>query len=200
MTTGSDPDRALEENIGIMAKPIIRRYNSPAGGWGALEATGKALADQGIALSGSATLLKMNQPEGFDCPGCAWPDPKHTSAFEFYENGAKAVAWEATAKRCTPEFFAAHALEVLRKKSDFELEMEVRLTHSTAYDHTSDKYVPVSWADALGRIGATLPPCASRASGDFNYRLSCENLFSIQLIEPLAVASSVPANVPQGFD
>jgi hypothetical protein len=74
-----------------MAKPIIRRYNSPTGGWGALEATGKALAGQGIALSGSATLLKVNQPEGFDCPGCAWPYPKHTSAFEFCENGAKAV-------------------------------------------------------------------------------------------------------------
>jgi hypothetical protein len=101
----------------------------PAGGWGALGATGKALADQGIALSGSATLLKVNQPEGFDCPGCAWPDPKHTSAFEFCENGAKAAAWEATAKRCTPEFFAAHTLEVLRKKSDFELEMQGRLTH-----------------------------------------------------------------------
>jgi anaerobic selenocysteine-containing dehydrogenase len=156
MITGSDPDRALEENIGIMAKPIIRRYNSPAGGWGALEATGKALADQGIALSGSATLLKVNQPVGFDCPGCAWPDPKHTSAFEFCENGAKAVAWEATAKRCTPEFFAAHTLEVLRKESDLELEMEGRLTHPLAYDHTSDKYVPVSWADALDRIGAVL--------------------------------------------
>jgi hypothetical protein len=47
-----------------------------------------------------------NQPDGFDCPGCAWPDPKHTSTFEFCENGAKAVTWEATKKRATPEFFA----------------------------------------------------------------------------------------------
>jgi hypothetical protein len=70
------------------------------------EATGKALTEQEIAFRGSATLLRMNQPHGFDCPGCAWPDPKHTSSFEFCKNGAKAVAWEATAKRCTPEFFA----------------------------------------------------------------------------------------------
>ena len=56
MATASDPNRALEENTSIMAKPIIRRYNSPAGGWGALEATSKVLADQGIAPSGSAIL------------------------------------------------------------------------------------------------------------------------------------------------
>jgi hypothetical protein len=73
-------------------KKAIRQYREPAGGWGALRATGKALTEQGIPISGSATLLRMNQPEDFDCPGCAWPDPKHTSSFEFCENGAKAVA------------------------------------------------------------------------------------------------------------
>ncbi len=65
---------------------------------------------RGPPLKGAETLLCMNQPEGFDCPGCAWPDPKHTSSFEFCENGGKAGAWEATAKRCTPEFFAAHTV------------------------------------------------------------------------------------------
>jgi hypothetical protein len=85
-------------------KKVIRIYNDPAGGWGALKATGEALTLQGIAVSGAKTLLHMNQPEGFDCPGCAWPDPKHTSSFEFCENGAKAVAWEATVNRCTPGF------------------------------------------------------------------------------------------------
>ncbi len=58
-----------------MEKPTIRRYTNPAGGWGALEATGKALVEQNIPVHGGATLLRMNQPEGFDCPGCAWPDP-----------------------------------------------------------------------------------------------------------------------------
>ena len=88
----------------------IVRYDNPAGGWGALKALGERLVEQGIPVKGAATLLRMNQPEGFDCPGCAWPDPKHTSSFEFCENGGKAVAWEATAKRCTPEFFAAHTV------------------------------------------------------------------------------------------
>ncbi|MFZ1430394.1 MAG: hypothetical protein WAS21_26915 [Geminicoccaceae bacterium] len=86
----------------------IRIYEQPAGGWGALKALGEHLVEQRIPVKGASTLLRMNQPEGFDCPGCAWPDPKHTSSFEFCENGGKAVAWEATAKHCTPEFFAAH--------------------------------------------------------------------------------------------
>jgi hypothetical protein len=64
----------------------------------------------------------MNQPDGFDCPGCAWPDPKHTSPFEFCENGAKAVAWEATAERCSPKFFAAHTVTELEGWSDHDLE------------------------------------------------------------------------------
>ena len=82
----------------------IRRYDEPAGGWGALKALGSHLVEQGIAVKGAITLSRMNQPDGFDCPGCAWPDPKHTSSFEFCENGGKAVAWEATSKRCTPGF------------------------------------------------------------------------------------------------
>ncbi len=112
-----------------MGKKRIRRYDEPAGGWGALRALGDHLVEQGIAAKGAATLLRMNQPEGFDCPGCAWPDPKHTSSFEFCENGGKAVAWEATAKRCTPEFFAAHTVTELSGWTDYELEMVGRLTH-----------------------------------------------------------------------
>ena len=140
-----------------MRKPKICLYTNPAGGWGALEATGKALLEQNIAISGSVTLLRMNQPEGFDCPGCAWPDPKHTSSFEFCENGAKAVAWEATAKRCTPEFFSAHTVTELESWDDYQLEMQGRLTHPMAYDAASDKYRPVAWEDAFGRIRRESP-------------------------------------------
>ena len=121
----------------------IRPYHAAAGGWGALRATAKALEEQGIPVSGSATLLRVNQPTGFDCPGCAWPDPKHTSSFEFCENGAKAVAWEATAKRCTPEFFAAHSVSELEGWSDYELEMQGRLTHPMSYDSATDHYRPI---------------------------------------------------------
>lgn len=141
-------------------KKSIERYNEPAGGWGALKALGEHLVEQGITVKGTTTLLRMNQPEGFDCPGCAWPDPKHTSSFEFCENGGKAIAWEATAKRCTPEFFAAHTVTELSSWSDYELEMVGRLTHPMSYDAASDRYVPVGWDEAFATIGkhlASLP-------------------------------------------
>src|SRR5258708_5786142 len=86
--------------------PKFQPNDAAAGGWGALHATAKALREQSALLKGGKSLLSMNQPDGFDCPGCAWPDPKHTSSFEFCENGAKAVAWETTGKRGTRDFFA----------------------------------------------------------------------------------------------
>lgn len=61
-------------------RKAITTYHQPAGGWGALKAVAEALDEQGIVVKGSASLLRINQPEGFDCPGCAWPDPKHTSS------------------------------------------------------------------------------------------------------------------------
>ena len=60
-------------------KPKVKRYSSPAGGWRGLRATGRGLAVQGIPVSGAITLMHMNKPGGFDCSGCAWPDPKHDS-------------------------------------------------------------------------------------------------------------------------
>jgi hypothetical protein len=74
-------------------------YEGAAAGWGALKAVADAVRGQKAIVKETRGLLSMNQPHGFDCPGCAWPDPKHTASFEFCENGAKAVAWEATAKK-----------------------------------------------------------------------------------------------------
>lgn len=146
-----------------MPKPDVRPYTSPAGGWGALEATGKALIEQKILLSGAVTLMRMNQPKGFDCPGCAWPEPKQAEPVQYCENGAKALAWEGTAKRCTPDFFAEHTVSELASWDDYDLEMVGRLTHPLAYDAVSDKYLPVSWEDAFARIGAIM-----RGLGDPN--------------------------------
>ncbi len=161
----------------------IRPYQEPAGGWGALRATGRALAIQGIPVSGAVTLLHMNQPQGFDCPGCAWPDPKHTSSFEFCENGAKAVAWDATAKRCTPEFFAAHSVSELEGWSDYELEMQGRLTHPMAYDPTTDHYVPIGWDDAFALAGRHLRELQNPNMAEFyvSGRSSNEAAFLYQL-------------------
>ncbi|MCJ2141679.1 FdhF/YdeP family oxidoreductase [Methylobacterium sp. E-066] len=140
-----------------MAQPDgAPKRSSAAGGWGALKSCGKHLLGSRAPLSGARALLKANQPDGFDCPGCAWGDPEHGSSFEFCENGVKAVSWEATDKRTPPSFFARHTLTELRTWSDYALEGEGRLTHPMRYDAASDRYLPVSWDEAFAEIGATL--------------------------------------------
>jgi molybdopterin-dependent oxidoreductase alpha subunit len=129
---------------------------APAGGWGALNATERQLGRQRILVKGNRALLNMNKPGGFDCPSCAWPDPAKPHAAEYCENGAKAVAWEATAKRTTPEFFADHTVERLRGWSDFALEDNGRLTHPLRYDAVTDTYEPVEWDVAIREIGETV--------------------------------------------
>ena len=129
--------------------PSFEPYESPAGGWGALQATARALREQSIAIKGSKALLSMNQPHGFDCPGCAWPDPKHTSSFEFCENGAKAVSFELTERKVTREFFAAHTVSELAEHSDYWLEEQGRLLEPMRYDSATDHYVPISWERGL---------------------------------------------------
>lgn len=136
--------------------PGIRPYNSPAGGWGALKATAKAVRDQMDVTEAPGLLLRTNKPTGFDCPGCAWPDKEHTSTFQFCENGAKAVTWEATNKRVTPDFFAEHTVSELLTWSDHELENAGRLTHPLVYDRATDTYRPVAWEDAFARIGEVM--------------------------------------------
>lgn len=158
-------------------------YEGAAAGWGALKAVAEAVRGQMDIVKETRGLLSMNQPHGFDCPGCAWPDPKHTSSFEFCENGAKAVAWEATAKRTTPEFFAAHTVSELWKRSDFDLENEGRLTHPMAYDKATDRYLPISWDEAIARIGAALRQLPNPDMAEFytSGRASNEAAFLYQL-------------------
>jgi len=136
--------------------PRIRHYDGPAGGWGALKATAIAVRTQMDTFDAPATLLRTNQPDGFDCPGCAWPDKEHKSTFQFCENGAKAVTWEATNKRVTPTFFAENTVTSLLAKSDFELEGYGRLTHPLQYHPASDTFRPVAWEKAFARIGEIL--------------------------------------------
>jgi len=136
--------------------PGIREYDAPAGGWGALRATAQAVHDQMDSFKAPVTLLRTNQPDGFDCPGCAWPDKEHKSTFQFCENGAKAVTWEATNKRVTPDFFEKNTISSLLQKSDFELEDMGRLTHPLVYNRDTDTFRAVEWDQAFSRIGEIL--------------------------------------------
>jgi len=161
----------------------IREYDEPAGGWDALKAVAVALKREQIVVQGTRTLLKNNQPEGFDCPGCAWPDPKHTSAFEFCENGAKAVTWESTAKRVTPDFFAQHPVSDLWERPDHWLEGQGRLTHPLRYNAETDHYEPVGWDEALEDIASRLNALDHPDQAEFytSGRASNEAAFLFQL-------------------
>jgi molybdopterin-dependent oxidoreductase alpha subunit len=163
--------------------PGVRPYASPAGGWGALRATAKAVREQMDLVEGPKLLLKTNKPDGFDCPGCAWPDKEHTSTFQFCENGAKAVAWEATRKRVTPDFFAAHTVTELLGWSDHALEDAGRLTHPVVYDRASDSYRPVSWDEAFARVGEVMRSLPDPDMAEFyaSGRTSNEAAFLYQL-------------------
>ncbi len=143
--------------------PGIRPYHHPAGGWGALKATAKAIEEQMKAPEAAVTLFRTNKPDGFDCPGCAWPDKEHTSTFQFCENGAKAVTWEATKKRVTPEFFAANTVTSLLEWTDYQLEDQGRLTEPLAYNADKDIFEPIGWDEAVTKIGELL-----RAQADPN--------------------------------
>jgi len=136
--------------------PGIRKYDGPAGGWGALKATATAIRTQMDTVKAPITLMRTNQPDGFDCPGCAWPDKEHRSTFQFCENGAKAVTWEATTKRVPPEFFAANTVSSLLNRTDYELEDFGRLTHPLVYDRATDTFRAVEWEAAFARIGEIL--------------------------------------------
>src|SRR3984893_10062749 len=163
--------------------PRFEPYESPAGGWGALQAVAKALREQSIILKGSRALHSMNQPDGFDCPGCAWPDPKYTSSFEFCENGAKAVAFELTSRRVTRDFFAAHTVRELEQHSDYWLEEQGRLTEPMRYDAASDHYVPIAWEGAFALIAGELRALESPDHAEFytSGRTSNEAAFMYQL-------------------
>ncbi|MFT9049249.1 FdhF/YdeP family oxidoreductase [Gluconobacter cerinus] len=138
------------------AKPRYETYDQPAGGWGAAKATAKALLEQSVIGKGSRALLSMNKPGGFKCPSCAFPDPDREKTLEFCENGAKALAVEATKKRVTRAFFEQHTVTELMTQSDYWLEEQGRLTEPMRYDATTDRYVPVTWDDAYEMIGRHL--------------------------------------------
>jgi len=175
-------------------KPIFQPNDAPAGGWGALHATAKALREESAILKGGRSLLLMNQPDGFDCPGCAWPDPKHTSSFEFCENGAKAVAWETTKKRVTREFFATWTVSELERQSDHWLEEQGRLTEPMRYDRSTDRYVPVVWDGAFALIGRELRALADPNEAEFytSGRTSNEAAFLYQLFVRLFGTNNFP--------
>ena len=135
------------------------------------------------------TLRLLNQRQGFDCPGCAWPEPQaaageHRKLAEFCENGAKAVAEEATKRRVGPEFFAAHAVSDLADKTDYWLGQQGRLTQPMVLREGATHYEPISWDGAFGLITDKLRALSTPDDAIFytSGRTSNEAAFLYQLL------------------
>ncbi|PWK36892.1 FdhF/YdeP family oxidoreductase [Cupriavidus plantarum] len=164
-------------------KPRIAPYTHAAAGWGAIKYVALSLLRERVNGLNYRALFYQNQPHGFDCPGCAWPDREHASTFEFCENGVKAVAAETTSKRVTREFLAANTVEALMKQTDYELEQHGRLSEPMVYDTGTDTYRPIAWQAAFDLIAEHLHalPSPDQAAFYTSGRASNEAAFLYQL-------------------
>ncbi|TFD73048.1 FdhF/YdeP family oxidoreductase [Cryobacterium sp. Hb1] len=164
-----------------------------AGVPGVLHSMQPAITQMGAAR-GMRALLAMNQKDGFDCMSCAWPDPGHRKAFEFCENGAKAVTWEATPITVPTTFWAEHSLHDLYEKSEYWLGMQGRLVEPVYKPAGSDHYRPVSWPEAFRMIAAKLNGLDSPDQAAFytSGRASNEAAFAYQLFARAYGTNNLP--------
>jgi len=176
-------------------KPTFKPYRLPSGGWGSARSVGNILRREGVVGSAGIALSRHNKVDGYQCNSCAWVKPATPLPFEFCENGVKAVAWELTAHRCTPAFFAEHTVTELRGWDDYHLEQPGRLTHPLRYDAATDKYVPVSWGHAIEEIARELRAVDDKRKGTVFYssgRLSNEASYLYQLFARLYGNNNLP--------
>ncbi|AUZ86686.1 hypothetical protein CVO76_02805 [Arthrobacter agilis] len=140
------------------------------------------------------TVLKMNHKDGFDCPSCAWPDPNKRKTFEFCENGAKAVTWEATPVVISSDFWSEHSLSDLRSHSDYWLGMQGRLVEPVYKPAGEDHYRPVSWDEAFEIVGNKLKSLDSPDEAAFytSGRTSNEAAFLYQLFARAYGTNNLP--------
>lgn len=187
------PGRAPREDRDDAGIKVGRPKDHAAGIPSVVASMRRSLDQMGVRRT-ALTLLKVNQADGFDCPGCAWPEHKKRSHAEFCENGAKAVAEEATLRRVDRAFFAAHPVRDLEDKSDHWLGQQGRLTEPMHKPAGSDHYLPVSWDDALDLVADELRALPSPDAAAFytSGRTSNEAAFVYQLLARLFGTNNLP--------
>ena len=158
-----------------------------------------SIAKQSMKHLGAArtarTVIKMNQPGGFDCPGCAWPEPESGAHhLEFCENGVKAVAEEATKRRIARSFFERHSVEELRSRSGHWLGQQGRLTEPMHLAPGATHYAPISWDDAYALIADELHALDDPNEASFytSGRTSNEAAFAYQLLVRALGTNNLP--------
>ncbi len=169
-----------EENTLVQIKPLAKS----AGGVPAIISAVKSAWSEMGPMRGLRTLLKLNQQQGYDCPGCAWPEPdQDRSHAEFCENGAKHVADEATTKRVTPDFFKEWSVSDLSLSSDYWLGKQGRITQPMLLRAGATHYEAIGWDEAFELIARELNSLNSPDEAIFytSGRTSNEAAFLYQL-------------------
>ncbi|MGW0117340.1 FdhF/YdeP family oxidoreductase [Streptomyces sp. NPDC003327] len=167
----------------VQDAPTVTPPQHAAAGLPAIGHTLRIAQEQMGVRRTARTLLKVNQKDGFDCPGCAWPEADKRHVAEFCENGAKAVAEEATLRRVTPAFFAAHPVADLATRSGYWLGQQGRITEPMLLPEGGDRYEPVTWERAFEIVAEELRALDSPDEALFytSGRTSNEAAFLLQL-------------------
>jgi molybdopterin-dependent oxidoreductase alpha subunit len=163
---------------------VLSNPKSWAAGIPAVTSSLDSILREAGPFRGTRGLLEMNQAGGFDCPSCAWPDPDGDRSFaEFCENGAKALASEATRKLADAAFFAAYSIDDLAAQSDLWHDRQGRIAMPMILRQGSTHYQPVSWEDAFEIIAKHLKALPSPDEAVFytSGRASNEAAFLYQL-------------------
>ena len=176
-------------------KLSINPPKKSAGGWDAVIHSAQHIFNEVGVVEGVKVISKLNQFDGYDCPGCAWPDPDDKrSVVEFCENGAKAVAEEATTAKCDPEFFKKYSVSEMLLWTDYEIGKSGRITHPMIIQEGKDHYEPIPWDDAFKIIGTKLKSLASPHEAIFytSGRTSNEAAFLYQLFVRMYGTNNLP--------
>ena len=187
--TKKAPRKDIDESRVEITGPVDHAAGAPA-----VASSLKRVHDQMGVTRGTRTLLRINQKDGFDCPGCAWPEDSKRHTAEFCENGAKAVAEEATLRRVTPEFFATHSVAELSERTGWWLGQQGRLTTPMLLERGADHYLPVTWEEAFDLVAEELAALGSPDEAAFytSGRTSNEAAFCYQLFARMLGTNNLP--------
>lgn len=189
MVINNDGLTPVDQNKLVITKPKSTAAGIPA----VISSTIHSLKKMG-PIKTIKTLKMVNQKAGFDCPGCAWPDPQHRSSFEFCENGAKAVADEAMKSNVNKAFFAKYTIDELSEKSDFWLNSQGRIAEPMYLKKGGTNYQPISWQDAFSIISSKLKSLDSPNNAVFytSGRTSNEAAFLYQAFVRMYGTNNLP--------